>query len=316
VSVAAVLPMLILGAPAARATYPGTNGRILFSRAHGSGFDAVYQLFSMNPDGSRVKQLTNLKDGVDIGTATADGTRIAFGSNGNVWVMNADGSHRRQISSTGTYVVPEWSPDGSQIAFALIKPRGSAAIGVMNADGSGAHVIARIPKTFSYLPDWSPDGTKIAFTNQSKHGYRIYTVDPDGKHLAEVPITFSPNTIEDAGIESWSPDGTRLAFSAQPVKNGKPICDTKKGGGCDDIYIVRAAGGAPTRVTRDREEDLGPVWSADGSLLVYDHDSTPGGCVFGDTCAEDIYTIKIDGSGARRLTTAKGDEEADWWMVG
>ena len=54
---------------------------------------------------------------------------------------------------------PVWSPDGRRIAF--VSRRDGKALYVMNADGSGLRIVARVERLAT--PAWSPDGRRIAF---------------------------------------------------------------------------------------------------------------------------------------------------------
>ena len=54
---------------------------------------------------------------------------------------------------------PVWSPDGRRIAF--VSRRDGKALYVMNADGSGLRIVARVEELAA--PAWSPDGRRIAF---------------------------------------------------------------------------------------------------------------------------------------------------------
>ena len=91
-----------------------------------------------------------------------DGTKIAFSSEGDIYVMNADGSAQTRLTRDAQYdVFPDWSPDGSKIAVT----GGSTATGfidVINADGTGRTRLTHGGR--EYFPEWSPDGTKIAYT--------------------------------------------------------------------------------------------------------------------------------------------------------
>ena len=62
---------------------------------------------------------------------------IAYGTQaGDIWVMDADGSHRRRLTRTGGRDYPgAWSPDGRRLAFGSERS-GNFDVYVMDADGS------------------------------------------------------------------------------------------------------------------------------------------------------------------------------------
>src|SRR6266849_11186193 len=91
-----LVALLLSVAPPAHATFPGKNGRIAF-RQDG-------EIFTMNPDGSDIQQLTHLTpDGsADWASWSADGKQIVFNESlppdgiPELWLMNADGSNQRR----------------------------------------------------------------------------------------------------------------------------------------------------------------------------------------------------------------------------
>ncbi len=130
--------------------------RIIFSSDRGGG--KVYQIYTINPDGTDIQALTD--DKTDTGTATdrvlplvsPDGKQIVFlagklnfqvaeGGKYDVYVMNADGSNVRQLTTVNNVVLGlAWSPDGKQIAY-LAGSGQKIHLYVMDADGSNPATI-------------------------------------------------------------------------------------------------------------------------------------------------------------------------------
>ena len=78
-----------------------------------------------------------------------------------IFSMNADGSHRVQLTSRSNNGDPAWSPNGKLIAFDSDRVNASH-IFVMNADGSDAHDVSPNANCSAY-PSFSPDGKTFAF---------------------------------------------------------------------------------------------------------------------------------------------------------
>ncbi len=118
---------------------------------------------------------------------------------------------------------PQYSPDGSRIAF-VHDAGGRGQIYVMNEDGTGAINLSN--NAFcDRSPVWSPDGTRIAFISDRSGDWDIYTMNSDGsgqKRLAGNPgLDRAP---------AWSPDGKRVAWESHT--SGMPtvwVCDADGG---------------------------------------------------------------------------------------
>ena len=96
---------------------------------------------------------------------------------GQVYVMNADGSGERRLTSRpGAAFADAWSPDGRKIAF-TVRSSGYIGIYVMNADGSGQRKLTRA-STFG--PSWSPDGRKFAFSRVRAGNSEVFVMNADG----------------------------------------------------------------------------------------------------------------------------------------
>jgi len=121
-------------------------------------------MFEVPAAGGRARRIGRGFGGADDPAWSPDGKRIAYdyrlpGSQAReVYVMDADGSHIRQLTKLGaTSAAPAWSPDGKRIAFQSDLRAGYAEIYTMAADGSGLQQMTRAA-TESIEPAWSPDG--------------------------------------------------------------------------------------------------------------------------------------------------------------
>jgi TolB protein len=193
--------------------------------------------------------------------------RIAFDNFQDVWTINADGTDLTRITdSPGPDFDPAWSPDGTQIAFRSERS-GEPEIWLMNADGSGQHRL-----TAGLSPAWSPDGSTIAFSGVSG----LSLIDANGSHRRTLPHT------EGGEYPSWSPDGTSIAFNSN--LSGDHV-----------MYIARADGSKVVELTRSGE-GWQVAWSPDGrSILFTSHRDHLDNYT-------DVYVMRPDGSGVRRLT--------------
>ena len=116
-----------------------------------------------------------------------------------IYVSNADGSHRRQISAVGAggNEQPAWSPDGRLIAWI-----NANELWVMNADGSQPRRLAPgpLPETYDSSPSWAPDGSRLVFaTNRSPSGLAV--INRNGTGLAPVAV----GVVHHAGWPAWQP---------------------------------------------------------------------------------------------------------------
>lgn len=246
---------LMLAAPA-HATFPGANGKIVFSRFTGDRFD----LYTINPDGSGERLLVT---GGSHPSWSPDGQKVAFtrqavfgASPVSLAVIDADGSHLRDLSDNVLrFARPVWSPDGSRIAFAR-DDNGSWSLDVVKVDGSQLSKVANAPLLSSRTDhpiDWSPDGARLVFSANED----IETVRLDGSDLRNLT-----NSVDEESDPAWSPAGDKIAFSLVPLAEGSPR---------PDIYVINPDGTGFSKVSADAH-DVDPAWSPDGTRLTFTHE--------------------------------------------
>ena len=205
------------------------GGKIVFTSRRTGNPD----IWIVNADGSNETQLTANPASDLLPTFAPDG-RIAFIStrdgNSEIYVMNADGSGQTRLTNTtAAESQPEFSPDGTKIAF-----RRGSAVQIMNADGTGAIVLA----TSGHEPSFSPDGTRIAF--RTSQGIEVIGANGTGRTLLLTGTGMEP---------AFSPDGTKIAYTDWDS------------GDWGTVGVMNADGsGAHTFIAGDESDVFTPDW--------------------------------------------------------
>jgi Tol biopolymer transport system component len=118
---------------------------------------------TMNLDGSGIVELTTTGDPIGESSPdySPDGEQIAYSrcdlTQCDLWVMNADGSSQRQLTTTPLDEgVPSYSPTGERMAFEYDTGSSYYDIGIVNTDGSGYASVTKTPVAGSgdFAPDW------------------------------------------------------------------------------------------------------------------------------------------------------------------
>lgn len=165
----------------------------------------------------------------------------------------------------------------------------------VNEDGTDLSRLTDHPIA-DWAPAVSPDGTKVAFVSWRDYRERIYVMRSDGSNVR--PLRARPNTREGGRI-AWSPDGTRIVFPGE------------RRHGWIQLYSIRADRRAGQRqITRVRGDARDPNWSPNGKRLVFavTHQRRRPG----SDRVTDLFTIRPDGTGLRRITRGANAYEPVW----
>lgn len=189
-----------------------------------------------------------------------------------------------------------------RIAYMVKDGGGHWQVWVANADLSNATKLTR-GRYDSGWPVWSPDGTSIAFDsnrtdrtpNDPHHVNDVFLMKADGSDPKKA--TDSTGVSGDA---AWSPDGSTVAFDS----------DRGNTQGHSAIYLIDVNGRNLRKLTNPASplSDYKPRFSPDGTRLSF---TRAKGTADGAPAA--LFTIRLDGSGLRRLTSyALHVDDSDW----
>ena len=225
--------------------------------------------YVMRSDGSEIKRISKSDYDdyfVEMGhTISPDGNRLVYatsrhqdGRGLDLETSNLDGSDRRRLTQDGGQlsVAPDWSPDGTRIAF-IDTASPNDKLKIIRIDGTielQTDIRARIRYKTGRGPQWSPDGRTIAFVAQVGTGAVLYSLKPDGTGLIETFAAPVPQQWKNSiSNPSWSPDGEWLAFALS-----YDVAALRENNG---LYVVKPDGTGLRRLVAWPEQVESVDWS-------------------------------------------------------
>ncbi len=245
--------------------------KLLFLSDDGGGLD----LWTMNPDGTGKVRLTEGGRIVPIpglsgygADWSADGRRIVYTSclfddaaiqevnlsairtEADIWIMDADGGNKKQLTTDGDARLPLWQPQGDRIAY-LADRTGNREIWTMQSDGTGKTQVTFSEGSVSGY-SWSPDGARIAYVVASPPGtlpeFSLRIINSDGSGSEQL-TTGNRDTSP-----VWSPDGTRIAFRSESRDRA--------------LWVMKSDGSGLAPLGPDNPAYMMHQWSPDGRTIV------------------------------------------------
>ncbi|WP_114521846.1 amidohydrolase family protein [Altererythrobacter sp. ZODW24] len=202
-----------------------------------------------------------------------DGSRIAFtsdrGGGDNIWIMNADGSDKRQLTKEDFRLLhqPTWSPDGQFVAakkhFTTGRSLGTGEIWIYHVSGGSGVALVERPNEQHQKelgePIYAPDGGSIYYTrNVTSGGTFEYAQDSNTRlfDIKRYDLVTGETTTAVSGLggavrPTPSPDGKMIAFVRRENTRSK-------------LYLKDIATGAERKIYDDLDQDVQETWAVTG----------------------------------------------------
>jgi imidazolonepropionase-like amidohydrolase/Tol biopolymer transport system component len=236
-------------------------------------FDLLGDIYLMPVSGGTPKRIA---DGLPFETQprfSPDGKRIAFtsdrGGGDNVWIMNADGSDKRQMSKEDFRLLnqPSWSPDGRFIVakkhFTTGRSLGTGEVWLYHVSGGAGVVLVKKPNEQHQKelgePIFAPDGKHIYYTRNITPGPIFqYAQDSNGeifdieRYNLETGKTEAVVTGAGGSVRPTpSPDGKQIAFVRRERTKSK-------------LYVKDLTTGEERKIYDALDQDVQETWAVTG----------------------------------------------------
>ena len=241
-------------------------------------------LWKISLRGGEPERLQFGQDGVQ---PSIRGNRLVYVQrtlNNNIWRRDLNSlvsasPPDKVISSTRMESGPQFSPDGSKIAFESTRS-GAYEVWLCRSDGSSLMQLTHFSPSVTGTPRWSPDGQQIAFDSRPAGNADIFVIDSQGGPPRK--LTSEPSNEV---VPSWSRDGRWIYFASD-----------RTGGW--EVWKMPSTGGSAVQVTR--HGGFAAFESPDGRFLYYAKGLTVPG----------LWRIPINGGEEIELISSL---EAGYW---
>lgn len=234
----------------------------------------------------------------------------------HLYLVATDGSQTIKLTNGEKgEAAPQWSPDGTRIAFLADRDKG-AQLWLIPVSGGEAEKLTNEENGVSSFR-WSPDGKYIAFITRDtpkdkearekrkKDKFDTITIDRDliYSHLWTINVETKDKkrlTEGDFSVQTpqWSPDGQWIVYAASKAGAQESIFTDISNDRDTDLFVIAGTGGTPRKLTTNPSADANPQWSPDGKWIAYAANT--------DAWASktDVMLIGVEGGTPKNLTAS------------
>jgi TolB protein len=218
-------------------------------------------------------------------------TRYRVDTDVGIFSINADGTGKKELTTSWINRDPAWSDDGSKIVF--VRDANLPQLWTMNADGSGKARLTHAPGKEDGTPKLSPDAARVVFTRSKSYGVRclyrtdILVTDVDGSGTRNLTKTCRRREMS----PQWSPDASKILFTRRTPSRTQ-------------IFVMNADGTGVRRLTDGPSSNVTPDWSPDGSMIAF---------VSARDGNLELYVMNSHGANETRLTRTSSPESQPAW---
>lgn len=252
-------------------------------------FDMLGDIYTMDIAGGTPKRIAEGLAYEQQPRFSPDGRRIAFtsdrGGGDNIWVMNLDGTDKRQVTKEDFRLLnqPSWSPDGQYIIakkhFTTQRSAGTGEVWLFHVSGgSGVQLVKRASEELQKElgePIYAPDGKSIYYTRNITRGPTFEYAQNSRTDLFDIE-----RYDIDTGEVTTAVSGFGGSVRPTPSPDGKSIAFVRRYRGKSTLWVKDLTTGAERRIYDALDRDVqetwavtgvypNMAWTADGKSLVF-----------------------------------------------
>lgn len=252
-------------------------------------FDMLGDIYTMPITGGTPVRIA---DGLPYETQprfSPDGRRIAFtsdrGGGDNIWIMNADGSDKRQLTKEDFRLLnqPTWSPDGHYIVakkhFTTGRSLGTGEVWLYHVSGGSGVVLVKKPNEQHQKelgePIYAPDGKHIYFTRNTTPGAIFQYAQDSNTQLFDIE-RYDLDTGETEPVVTGAGGSVRPS----PSPDGKKIAFVRRERAKSKLYVKDFSTGEERKIYDALDQDVQETWAVTGVYPNMDWTPDSGSVVF------------------------------------